>query len=60
MKRYFAKSSQKNQRIAKVHNWRPPCSCGVELEEVLKTEDSARIHLSKLHGIRPSRRRTGA
>lgn len=32
-----------------VHNWRPPCSCGVELSDVVKTEQKT----SEVHNWRP-------
>ena len=37
-----------------VHNWRPPCDCGVELGEALKVEESAsRIETGEVHFWRP-------
>lgn len=31
--------------VAKVHSWRPPCSCGIELKEAIRQ--------AKVHSWRP-------
>ncbi|MCL5018551.1 MAG: hypothetical protein M1416_02165 [Candidatus Pacearchaeota archaeon] len=38
----------------KVHSWKPPCSCGVELGEALKIEGDSEMYVKeKVHSWKP-------
>lgn len=39
--------------FSKVHLWRPPCSCGVELDSVLESYQNGQETVSKVHLWRP-------